>query len=87
MTGLNLSNQGAMENIASTSSHVNKTIFHPNIIPISYCCVVAFLGPASMFMHASLTYWGGTVDVLSMIFLLDGYACMLLENFGFPPWM
>jgi len=28
--------------------------------------VIALLGPGSMFLHASLTSWGGRVDVLSM---------------------
>ncbi|CAM9854420.1 unnamed protein product, partial [Heterosigma akashiwo] len=32
----------------------------------SYVAAVAFLGPGSMFMHASLTNWGGVVDVFSM---------------------
>jgi hypothetical protein len=34
---------------------------------ILYGCVVIFLGPGSMFFHASMKKWGGWIDTLSMI--------------------
>ncbi len=34
--------------------------------PTSYALVIALLGPGSMALHASMTRWGGQVDVLSM---------------------
>jgi len=34
---------------------------------VLYGCVVIFLGPGSMFFHASMKKWGGWVDTLSMI--------------------
>jgi Ceramidase len=34
---------------------------------VLYGCVVIFLGPGSMFFHASMKKWGGWIDTLSMI--------------------
>jgi hypothetical protein len=34
---------------------------------VLYGCVVIFLGPGSMFFHASMKKWGGWVDTFSMI--------------------
>jgi len=36
------------------------------LLPTLVSLAVALLGPGSMFLHASLTGWGGTLDVLSM---------------------
>ena len=36
------------------------------LLPTLASLAVALLGPGSMFLHASLTGWGGTLDVLSM---------------------
>jgi hypothetical protein len=36
------------------------------LYPALYAAIVVFMGPGSMFFHASLTRWGGTLDVLSM---------------------
>jgi hypothetical protein len=33
---------------------------------VLYGCVVIFLGPGSMFFHASMKKWGGWIDTLSM---------------------
>jgi predicted membrane channel-forming protein YqfA (hemolysin III family) len=38
---------------------------------VIYGCVVIFLGPGSMFFHASLKRWGGWLDTLSMILYTD----------------
>jgi hypothetical protein len=36
------------------------------LLPTLVSLAVALLGPGSMFLHASLTSWGGALDVLSM---------------------
>jgi Ceramidase len=36
------------------------------LIPSLGCVALTLLGPGSMFLHASLTGWGGQLDVLSM---------------------
>lgn len=42
--------------------------------PGMYACALAFMGPGAALFHASLTDWGGAVDVLSML----GWVCFLL---------
>lgn len=44
--------------------------FYPGL----YASTLAFLGPGSAMFHASLTNWGGAVDVLSML----AWICFLL---------
>ncbi len=41
--------------------------------PALYAAVVVFLGPGSMFLHGSMTRWGGQVDVASM-YLFAAFA-------------
>jgi hypothetical protein len=41
---------------------MTTTSFHPTL----YAGVTALLGPGSMALHASMTVWGGRLDVLSM---------------------
>lgn len=38
------------------------------LYPVLYACVAAFVGPASMALHASTTVWGGVIDLMSMFF-------------------
>jgi hypothetical protein len=47
---------------AAPANPFTTTAFFPALCGV----VVALLGPGSMFLHASLTRWGGQVDVLSM---------------------
>ncbi len=60
-----------------------------DLFPSVYAVAVALLGPGSMALHASMTFWGGHVDVASMyIFsgLLIAYAwtrLMKLSSTGF----
>ena len=44
------------------------------LYPGLYACALAFMGPGAALFHASLTDWGGAVDVLSML----GWVCYLL---------
>jgi hypothetical protein len=44
------------------------------LYPTIYASSVAFMGPGAAFFHASLTDWGGALDVLSMLF----WVCFLL---------
>jgi len=49
------------------------------LLPTLASLAVALLGPGSMFLHASLTGWGGTLDVLSMYLWVTfaiGYAAL-----------
>ena len=41
---------------------MRRTVFYPTF----YAAVAMFLGPGSMALHASTTWWGGKVDVFSM---------------------
>jgi hypothetical protein len=47
---------------AAPANPYTTTAYYPALCG----AVVALLGPGSMFLHASLTRWGGQVDVLSM---------------------
>lgn len=38
------------------------------LYPVFYATVAAFVGPASMALHASTTLWGGMIDLMSMFF-------------------
>lgn len=42
------------------------------VFSVLYGCVVIFLGPGSMFFHASMKKWGGWVDTFSMM-LFTGF--------------
>jgi hypothetical protein len=44
------------------------------LYPALYAAALAFMGPGAALFHASLTDWGGAVDVLSML----GWVCFLL---------
>ena len=55
---------------ASTHSRFLRGRFYPGL----YASALAFMGPGAAFFHASLTDWGGAVDVLSML----GWVCFLL---------
>ena len=59
------------------------------VYPLTYLCVVIFLGLGSMWFHASITAWGGIVDQLSMYafanFLL-AYTVARAVPPGFPDW-
>ena len=44
------------------------------LYPGLYASALAFMGPGAALFHASLTDWGGAVDVLSML----GWVCFLL---------
>ena len=53
-----------------------------DLYPTTFAVVTVLLGPGSMFMHASLTLWGGLVDVASMYLfagLLVAYAVTRLR--------
>ncbi|MBI5667188.1 MAG: ceramidase domain-containing protein [Chloroflexi bacterium] len=39
----------------------------PSLLAILYGAVVIFLGPGSMFFHASMKQWGGWLDTFSMV--------------------
>ena len=50
-------------------NRMRRTVFYPAL----YAAVAVFLGPGSMALHASTTWWGGKVDVFSM-FLFISFA-------------
>lgn len=52
----------AMRNGKADGGRLQSTTFHPAL----FCTVLALLGPGSMALHASMTEWGGKVDVASM---------------------
>lgn len=59
----------------------------PTFAAISYGAAVIFLGPGSMFFHASLTRWGGLVDNISM-FIWAGWvlAWQAVRLAHWQPW-
>lgn len=55
--------------------------------PAFYAALVSLIGPCSMFLHASMTRWGGIVDGLSMdlhIVFVISYALMRLARSESP---
>mmetsp|Transcript_4130 Transcript_4130/g.6089 ORF Transcript_4130/g.6089 Transcript_4130/m.6089 type:complete len:342 (-) Transcript_4130:120-1145(-) len=63
----------------------NKNFLAENkFLQASYVAVVAFLGPGSMFMHASLTNWGGTVDVFSMVLIAAWIFMFSIARIFYP---
>lgn len=63
----------------------NKNFLVENkFLQASYVAVVAFLGPGSMFMHASLTNWGGTVDLISMLLIAVWICIFSIARIFYP---
>lgn len=46
---------------------IASTYFYPGLLALSIC----LLGPGAMFFHASLTDWGGVLDIASMYLFLN----------------
>jgi hypothetical protein len=58
------------KNNFSTPNRMTKTLFYPAY----FAGIVVFLGPGSMALHATNTYWGGFIDLFSM-FLFSSFVC------------
>jgi hypothetical protein len=56
---------------AAPANPMTTTRFHPT----AFAVVTALLGPGSMALHASMTVWGGRVDVISM-YLFIAYVAV-----------
>lgn len=62
-------------------------------IPILYGCVVIFMGPGSMYFHASMVDWAGFMDSTSMFLLLtfiigyDLYQFTRTDLFKWLSWL
>ena len=50
------------------------------LYPALYAAIVVFMGPGSMYFHASLTRWGGSLDVLSMYFFITFWVVYALAR-------
>jgi hypothetical protein len=37
------------------------------LLSVAYCCIVIFMGPPSMWYHASMKQWGGWFDTMSVV--------------------
>lgn len=55
---------------------MTETDFYPGF----YACIVTFLGPASMALHASLMSWGGLIDIISMNFFIGFVLLYALQR-------
>jgi len=56
------------------------------LYPALYAAIVVFMGPGSMYFHASLTRWGGTLDVLSMYFFITFWVVhAIARGWGLSP--
>jgi len=60
----------AYKNNFSSENRMTTTLFYPAY----FASIVVFLGPGSMALHATNTYWGGFIDVFSM-FLFSSFVC------------
>lgn len=62
---------------------VKNAMILPNALSIAYACLVVFLGPGSMFFHASLKEQPGLIDPTSIIFYgLFVFCYSLLARLG-----
>ncbi len=52
---------------SASGNPLASTRIYPGLLALSVC----FLGPGAMFFHASLTDWGGVLDVASMYLFLN----------------
>jgi len=52
---------------AAPDNPLASTHLYPGLLALSVC----LLGPGAMFFHASLTDWGGVLDIASMYLFLD----------------
>lgn len=50
-----------------TDAPTNPMVDPENVTPLAYGIVVIFMGPASMFFHASMKEWAGWFDNLSIV--------------------
>ncbi len=60
------------------------------VYPLVLCLILTFMGPGSMFYHASMTAWGGNIDGLSMYLLSSFVMCYgvaRLINNAASPWV
>jgi hypothetical protein len=53
-----------------------RTSFYPAL----YAGILVFMGPGGAFFHASLTDWGGAIDVLSMFLWINFLICYDLAS-------
>ena len=70
LAGLGLalhSGRARQRRVVSPANRMSGTSFYPAL----YCGIVTFMGPGGAFFHASLTDWGGAVDVLSMFLWIN----------------
>lgn len=55
-------------------------------LSIAYCLIIIFMGPPSMWFHASMKEWGGWFDSMSVVFWLFFNACYVLYALAFTMW-
>ena len=70
-TGWARTTQGSVPGNPIASTH-----FYPGLLALSVC----LLGPGAMFFHASLTDWGGVLDVASMYLFLNFWLLYNLKR-------
>jgi hypothetical protein len=66
----------AMRNHKADGGRMQSTVFYPAL----FATALALLGPGSMAMHASMTNWGGKVDVISMELFMGVAAAIGLSR-------
>ncbi len=62
---------------ATSGNRMRSTLFYPGL----YALVVTFFGIGAVFFHASLTDWGGKLDIASMYLFADFW---ILYNLNRP---
>ena len=71
---------------APTGSPVNPMVDPKSGFPLLLGLIVIFMGPASMFFHASIKSWGGWFDSMSIMFWMIFSLCYSVMRLLRWPW-
>jgi hypothetical protein len=69
-----------------TTGEVQNPMLQIGWLSVAYCLIVIFMGPPSMWFHASMKEWGGWFDSMSVVFWLMFNACYVLYALAFTMW-
>jgi hypothetical protein len=69
-----------------TTGELQNPMLEIGWLSVAYCLIVIFMGPPSMWFHASLKEWGGWFDSMSVVFWLMFNACYVLYALAFTMW-
>lgn len=70
----------------TTTGELQNPMLGVGWLSVAYCMIVIFMGPASMWFHASMKEWAGWFDSMSVVFWLMFNACYVLYTLSFAMW-